>query len=37
MICLQKACMREGFKLMQAMSQQGRCLRLPASATDLTR
>lgn len=29
--------MREGFDLMQAMSQQGRCLRLPATAADLTR
>ncbi|MFV2115336.1 hypothetical protein ACFHW0_23775 [Micromonospora sp. LOL_025] len=28
---------REGFTLMQAMSQQGRRLRLPASAADLTR
>ncbi|MFV2021977.1 hypothetical protein [Micromonospora sp. LOL_023] len=28
---------REGFELMQAMSQQGRYLRLPASAADLTR
>jgi hypothetical protein len=29
--------MREGFELMQAMSERGRSLRVPASAADLIR